>query len=274
MSLENLLFSLITLSLFLTSASTDLAPILLLLADWGTSTLSEIMHDMPFVDPPDRKSLELAERFLLEIGALDRKDNNRFILTDLGRRISKMPCHPRLAAAISQALKNYNDRNARNGDDQNEQRDATYLAGSIAAAFCLDNESSSQAMGGSRNNDDPNLVYTIESVLQNSFKFSALLRFAGRVAGAEGKNAVQELNNDNDFMRRTFSNLGKALLPGFIDLVAERRGDASYESSNYFLAVSSYVYYGQQLSFYLKSFLIVKHMLSASFYQTTCHYII
>ena len=63
------------------------------------------MHDMPFVDPPDRKSLELAERFLLEIGALDRKDNNRFILTDLGRRISKMPCHPRLAAAISQAKK-------------------------------------------------------------------------------------------------------------------------------------------------------------------------
>ena len=274
MSLNNLLFILITLSLFLTSASTDLAPILLLLADWGTSTLSEIMHDMPFVDPPDRKSLELAERFLLEIGALDRKDNNRFILTDLGRRISKMPCHPRLAAAISQALKNYNDRNARNGDDQNEQRDATYLAGSIAAAFCLDNESSSQAMGGSRNNDDSNLVYTIESVLQNSFKFSALLRFAGRVAGAEGKNAVQELNNDKDFMRRTFFNLGKALLPGFIDLVAERRGDASYESSNYFLAVSLYVYHGQRLSLFLNSFLIIKHMLSASFYHTTCHYII
>ena len=76
-------------------------------------------------------------------------------------------------------------------------------------------------------------------------------------------------NNDNDFMRRTFSNLGKALLPGFIDLVAERRGDASYESSNYFLAVSLYVYHGQQLSFYLNSFLIVKHMLSASFYHTT-----
>jgi HrpA-like RNA helicase len=195
------------------------------LADWGTSTLSEIIHDMPFVDPPDRKSLELAERFLLEIGALGKKDNDRFILTDLGRRISKMPCHPRLAAAISQAM------------NQKEQRDATYLAGSIVAAYCLDNESSSQAMAGRRNNDDPNLVYIIESVLQDSFKFSALLRFAGRVAGAEGMNAVQELNNDKDFMRKTFFNLGKALLPGFIDLVAERRGDASYESSNYFLAV-------------------------------------
>ena len=93
----------------------------------------------------------------------------------------------------------------------------------------------------------------LEPFLQNSFKFSALLRFAGRVAGAEGKNAVQELNNDNDFMRRTFFNLGKALLPGFIDLVAERRGDASYESSNYFLAVSLYVYHEQQL-LYLELF--------------------
>jgi hypothetical protein len=248
-TLKTSLFILTTLSLFLTSASTDLAPILLLLADWGTSTLSEIMHDMPFVDPPDRKSLELAERFLLEIGALDRKDNDRFILTDLGRRISKMPCHPRLAAAISQAIKNYNNRNTKNDEHQNDQRDATYLAGSIAAAYCLDNESSSQAMGGNRNNDDPNLVYTIESVLRDSFKYSALLRFAGRVAGVEGQNAVQELRNDNDFMRRTFFNLGKALLPGFIDLVAERKGDASYESSNYFLAVSLYMYHGQQLFF-------------------------
>ena len=47
--------------------STDLAPILLLLADWGASTLSEILHDMPFVDAPEQHSLERAERFLVEI---------------------------------------------------------------------------------------------------------------------------------------------------------------------------------------------------------------
>jgi len=188
---------------------------------------------MPFVDPPNRKSLERAERYLLEIGALDKKENDQFALTDLGRRVSKMPCHPRLGAAISQAMENYANVNA---NAQHEQA-ATYLAGAITAAFCLDVETSSQALDGKNDNQDPNLVYTIRSVLQNSFKFSALLRFARRVAGAEGEIVVQELQNDNEFMRRTYLNLGEALLPGYMDLVAERKGDASYESSNYFLAL-------------------------------------
>jgi len=214
-------------------ANTDLTSILLLLADWGTSTLSEIIFDMPFVDPPNRKSLERAERYLLEIGALDKKENDQFALTDLGRRVSKMPCHPRLGAAISQAMENYANVNA---NAQHEQA-ATYLAGAITAAFCLDVETSSQALDGKSDNHDPNLVYTIRSVLQNSFKFSALLRFARRVAGAEGGIVVQKLQNDNEFMRRTYLNLGEALLPGYMDLVAERKGDASYESSNYFLAL-------------------------------------
>jgi ATP-dependent helicase HrpB len=204
-------------------ASTDLAPILLLLADWGASTLSEILQDMPFVDPPEEKSLERAEQFLVEIGALEKTDNQRFRLTELGRTISKMPCHPRLAASISKAM---------NIDGE----DSFILAASIAAAFCLDDDSSVQRSG---NNDDPNLAYTIPSLVQIPSKFSALLRFAGRVGGTRGRAAVQALQtNENDFMRTAIANLGKAMLPGFVDLVGERKGDASYDSSNYFLAVS------------------------------------
>jgi len=206
-------------------ASTDLAPILLLLADWGVSTLSEILHEMPFVDPPEKESLQRAERFLVEIGALEKKkEDHRFLLTGLGRKISKMPCHPRLATCISAAM---------------SSRDESLLAASIAAAFCLDDESSSQG-GGRRNGngDDPNLAYAIESVVQTRFKFSALLRFANRVAGTTGTRTVRALEtNHDDFARKTIANLGKAMLPGFIDLVAERKGDASYESSNYFLAL-------------------------------------
>jgi len=208
--------------------STDLAPILLLLADWGTTTVSEILHDMPFVDPPDPASLQRAEQFLVEIGALEKTaDNRRFLLTGLGRKISKMPCHPRLATAISEAVK------------RNEIEDETLLAASIAAAFCLDDESQAQAgTGRNGNDDDPNLAYTIQSVIQTPSKFSALLRFGKRVCGREGKIAVEALQtNDDDFGRRAISNLGKAMLPGFIDLVGERKGDASYESSNYFLAL-------------------------------------
>jgi len=207
--------------------STDLAPILLLLADWGTSTVSEILHDMPFVDPPDQASLQRAERFLVEIGALERTgDNHRFLLTDRGRKISKMPCHPRLATAISEARK-------RTGEDE------TLLAASIAAAFCLDDESSAQAGTSTNgNNNDPNLAYTIQSVLQTPFKFAALVRFARRVCSTEGQTSVAALQkNENDFETRAISNLGKAMLPGFVDLVGERKGDASYDSSNYFLAL-------------------------------------
>lgn len=204
-------------------ASTDLAPILLLLADWGVSTLTEILHEMPFVDPPEEQSLERAERFLVDIGALEKIDSNRFKLTELGRKISKMPCHPRLAACISEAM---------NRDDE----DPTVLAASIAAAFCLDDESSVQRSG---NQDDPNLAYTIPSLLQTSSKISSLLRFAGRVGGRRGKAVAQALQaNEDDFVRRSIANLGKAMLPGFVDLVGERKGDASYDSSNYFLAVS------------------------------------
>ncbi len=205
-------------------ASTDLAPILLLLADWGVSTLSEILNDMPFVDPPDKQSLERAERFLVEIGALEKIDKHRFKLTELGLTISKMPCHPRLAACISEAI-------------NREDEDMTLVAASIAAAFCLDDDSSVQRSG---NNDDPNLAYAIPSLIDSRWKFSALMRFAGRVGGSQGKEAIQELRmNGGDFLKSSISNLGKALLPGFVDLVGERKGDAAYDSSNYFLAVSS-----------------------------------
>lgn len=204
--------------------STDMAPILLLLVDWGASTTSEILQEMPFLDPPDRPSLERAAQFLVEIGALQFKEDDRFGLTDLGRRISKMPCHPRLAACISEAMK------------EGSGSDYTLVAASIAAAFCLDDES---AIGLNNNADDPNLMYAIESIVQDSYKFSALLRFAKRVGGLNGKIAVEALQtNPNDFRRRALANLGQSMLPGFVDLIGERKGDAAYDSSNYFLAVS------------------------------------
>ena len=99
--------------------------VLLLLADWGVSTLSEILHEMLFVDPPEEQSLERAEWFLFEIRALERFKDHQFT-------ISKMPCHPRLAACISEAIQR---------EDENHADADAVLAASIAVAFCLDNES-------------------------------------------------------------------------------------------------------------------------------------
>ncbi|VEU39637.1 unnamed protein product [Pseudo-nitzschia multistriata] len=217
-------------------SSTDLAPILLLLSDWGASTVSEILEDMPFVDPPDKASLERAERFLVEIGALEHKEatsrngknsssnnssssNRRFVLTDLGRTISKMPCHPRLATAIAAA---------------GNTGETAVLAASIAAAFCLDDESSSPP--SARDGDDPNLAHRVRFLVRS--RFPALKRFAGKTSGRRGEQAVEALReNEDGFLDGAVSCLGRALLPGFVDLVGERKGDAAYESSNYLLAL-------------------------------------
>mmetsp|Transcript_10397 Transcript_10397/g.11148 ORF Transcript_10397/g.11148 Transcript_10397/m.11148 type:complete len:81 (+) Transcript_10397:239-481(+) len=60
-------------------------------------------------------------------------------------------------------MENYANVNA----NAKYEQAATYLAGAITAAFCLDVETSSQALDGKSDNHDPNLVYTIRSVLQN-----------------------------------------------------------------------------------------------------------
>ncbi|KAG7374808.1 ATP-dependent helicase [Nitzschia inconspicua] len=102
--------------------NTDLAPTLLLLAEWGTSTLEEIMQELPFVDGPSAESLEKAEAFLIEIGALRYSNNDhRFPLTD----ICEIPCHRRLSMAIVHAKSS--------GEE-------ALLCAALAASFCLDED--------------------------------------------------------------------------------------------------------------------------------------
>ena len=63
-----------------------------------------------------------------------------------------------------------------------------------------------------------------------------MLQYAARTGDA-AKQAVQNVLKDTITIAEVTQALGQALLPGFIDLVAERKGDASYGGSTYMLSL-------------------------------------
>ena len=59
---------------------------------WGTSA-----DDLTFLDPPPRRSLDVARSLLHDLGALDADGR----VTDAGRSMSELPVHPRLARMVT-----------------------------------------------------------------------------------------------------------------------------------------------------------------------------
>jgi ATP-dependent helicase HrpA len=57
------------------------------------------MEKFPFLDPPDRRSIRDGVQLLQELGAFDQ----RGAITDLGRRLARLPVDPRLGRMILQA---------------------------------------------------------------------------------------------------------------------------------------------------------------------------
>lgn len=57
------------------------------------------MENFPFLDPPDRRSVRDGVQLLQELGAFDRDG----AITDLGRRLARLPVDPRLGRMILQA---------------------------------------------------------------------------------------------------------------------------------------------------------------------------
>jgi ATP-dependent helicase HrpB len=73
----------------------DLAEAALALHGSGVTSL----EDFPFFEPPPAAALEAADQLLHLLGAVDAKG----ALTDLGRRVSRFPVHPRTARLIIEA---------------------------------------------------------------------------------------------------------------------------------------------------------------------------
>ena len=72
----------------------DLAPLALELALWGSTAAS-----MPFLSPPNASSLAEAQTLLCLVGALDSTGQ----ITEHGKKIARIPIHPRLAHMLTLA---------------------------------------------------------------------------------------------------------------------------------------------------------------------------
>jgi ATP-dependent helicase HrpB len=75
--------------------SVDLAGLVLELAAWGTTD----PRSLRMLDPPPKRAWAEALSLLQNLGALDEGG----ALTDLGRRMSELPLHPRLARMVAEA---------------------------------------------------------------------------------------------------------------------------------------------------------------------------
>lgn len=74
---------------------TNLAAVLLQMAALQLGDIEEF----PFLDPPDRRSVRDGAQLLAELGAFDQHGT----ITDLGRRLARLPVDPRLGRMILQA---------------------------------------------------------------------------------------------------------------------------------------------------------------------------
>ena len=200
--------------------STDLVPTVLLLSEWGCTSANEIYDDLPFLDPPPKDALMKAYQMLLDLGALEefRLANDRrkrYRVTDHGRKIVRLGTHPRFATAIIKA--------SGLGDAP--------LAAAVVAASLLDQEYS---VG-----QESNLALSVRDAIKdgpNSFIGKELLTFASRIS-KEASSAVSKALLGEITVTQVSDCVGPALLPGFIDLIAQRKGTASYGGSTYMLSL-------------------------------------
>ncbi len=73
----------------------DLAPLVLDSAVWGEKDV----ESLPWLTAPPRPALVHARELLLSLGAIDTEDG----ITARGKALSKLPCHPRIAAMLLSA---------------------------------------------------------------------------------------------------------------------------------------------------------------------------
>jgi len=209
--------------------STDLVPTILFLADWGCSCVDDIVG-MPFVDPPPEDAIEKAFQMLVDLEAVEligdgtnlRKStsNQRYRISPHGRKLAALPTHPRFATAIVRAK---------------EEGTTESFAASVIAVALIEEE-----IGGGNRRQAANLANEIRDVLlqetETSITGRKILQFANRI-GPEAYDAVLKAFNDERLSSLIIKSVGPALLPGFIDTVAQLKGDASYSSSTYMLSL-------------------------------------
>jgi ATP-dependent helicase HrpB len=194
--------------------NTDIVPSLVILSDWGCLSPAEI-YEIPFVDSPEGESLKKAYDTLVSLEVLEETDDDRYRFTDLGQSIVPLPMHPRLAVAVTRA----------NTPEQ--------LAAAVISSSFLDDDTDYKG------EKEPNLVTRIRTLLEgpdSSVRLKSVLQYASRISEEAVETVLYFMENKSE-MRNVLDVTGESLLPGFIDLVAERKADASYGGSTYMLSL-------------------------------------
>ena len=199
--------------------STDLVPTVLLLTEWGYTCANEMMNGF-FLDSPPEESLTKAYQILTDLGAIEQyklpnEKQKRYRVTKHGDLIASLPTHPRFATAIIKAA------------DMGELELATAVT---AAALTEDVVAWKK---------ESNLGFNIRDLLNegpNTYNGKQLINFASRLS-VEAKSAVLNAMMSSERSSEVAERAGQALLFGFVDLIAQRKGDASYGGSTYMLSL-------------------------------------
>jgi len=200
--------------------STDLVPTTLLLSEWGCTSANQILDNMPFVDPPPKDALKKAYQMLVDIEALEEyripnAGDKRYRVTAHGKALVRLPTHPRFATSIIKA--------GLVGE--------VPLAAAVTTAAILDEEIAGR--------QEPNLALRVRDILNagpSSFDGKKILNYASRIS-QDARSAVLSAMLGHIPIAQVSDYVGQALLPGFIDLVAQYKGDASYGGSTYMLSL-------------------------------------
>ncbi|EJK71838.1 hypothetical protein THAOC_06680 [Thalassiosira oceanica] len=196
--------------------SSDLVPTVLLLSDWGCLSASEIL-EAPFLDAPDEQALDKAYQLLLDLEAVEEyrvpgsRDNKRYKVTEEGMAIANIPTHPRMAMSILKAT------------------EPSDLVAALTVSAFLDDQVSVDLR-------ESNLAICVREILSRGAHTRQLLDFASR-NGDRARDAMVQALDGRINPKEVADCVGRALLPGFVDLIAQRKGDASYGGSLYMLSL-------------------------------------
>ncbi|RAE60477.1 ATP-dependent RNA helicase HrpA, partial [Burkholderia multivorans] len=79
---------------------TNLASVILQMADLGFASSDEEILGFPFLTPPDAKAVRDGRTLLTELGALETEKSGTIRVTPTGRKLSVLPIDPRLARMV------------------------------------------------------------------------------------------------------------------------------------------------------------------------------
>jgi len=197
----------------------------------SSQSAEDICDQFPFITSPPLPSVEKALEILTSIGAVEVPTGptcNRYRLTTHGKTIAKIPTHPRIATAISQASLTADKNNSN-----------TALVAAITTAALLDDDGMFKSA-----KDSPNIQAAVEDLLSSgssSRQSKHLLQYASRITrDSRARDLLTAIltDNNNPDIDDIMSQIGPAMVPGFLDLIAQRKKqDASYGGSLYQLSL-------------------------------------